>query len=468
MKKSGIIILALISSSLLFGETLKTGDTGTLGIETSTTFSADLNDGSTGLETKAGIEAIFNLFPKEDRGLAPEDSSTPAVRIELIDSSFNWWNKYKTVGGNLEQDDFNSWTSQPLVLTFESLTTDVIWKDYYFRVAGSKPEMVLNSSSLKTIFDDVMDASKNRWYISRKKALYYSDRYNKLNLPLLGDELKRDLVSLDFSDEVTGQLGFGIEKENFNLDTLIGSLGNGVDNNNNAWVFSIDTEINPTDNLEISTDILLGLNLGLDKTITPKAYQNPIAVGLGAKYLVNPESNIKALPFLGFDAVYETDSSEFNWEFGGGLFLYFSDIEKFTSHRSIDMDEVITQGLSISVNYDNNKKSNLVFSCFEDTSKGSLFGNLGGFIEFEATNILEVSNLIWAVATQGEFLIKDKYLPYLRETITPNSGNTLYNTVVGLKATPLKNLTLDIKYEREDTHTTNSNGLISFEFNISL
>lgn len=473
MKKSGIMLLVFLSSALLFTETLETGDTGTLGIETSTTFLADLNDGSSGLETKVGIEAIFNLFPKKDRGVIPENSDTPTVKIELKNSSFTWWNKYKSEGGNFEQDDFNSWTAQPLVINFESLTTDVVWKDYYFRVAGSKSGIKSNSSSLQSIFDDVMDASENRWYINRKKALYYSERYNVLELPILGDSLNRDLVNVDLQDEISGQLGFGAEFESWNIDALVGSLANGKDNDDNSWVFNIDSNIHPLDNIEITTDLLIAINLGLDKAVTPEAYQNPIAFGFGVKYLINPESDIKVLPFIGADSVYEQDSMELNWELGGGVFVYFSNIGTFTSHRSVDRDEVITQGLSFSVNLDNNDESNMIFAFFDDTTTGSLFGNFGGFTQFEMANMLSSNGqeLAWAVAGQLEYLFNGKALPYVREKISPNSGETLYNTVVGLELTPINNLLLDFKYEREDTESSSIEddyGLISIEFNISL
>jgi hypothetical protein len=432
MKKLGIFILFFFLTAIVFAETIETGKKGFIGIETSTTLSTDLNDGSTGLETKAGIEAIFSLFPREDRGIIPENTDSPVVKIEIKDSSFTWWNTYKTTGGNLEQDDFNPWTAQPLVVNFESLTADVLWKNYYFRVAGTKPDMSLNNFSLLSIFDDVMSASKDRWYVFRKTALYANERYNVLQLPVLGDDINRNLLSLGFQDKVSGQLGLGASFSNWNIDALAGSLKNGKDNNNNSWLFSIDTNIQPIEQINISTDILMGFNLGLD-------YNNPVALGLGVKYLVNPLSPIKVMPYIGGDGVFEIDNSSYNWEIGGGLFIYFSEPDYYTNHKNIDHDNVIPQGLSLSFNMNKDNESNAIIAFFNDTTKNSLFGNLGGFAQIEMANLIKSDKFKWGLTAQIEYLILNKYKPYIRETIKPNKGDTLYNSVVGLELSPINN-----------------------------
>lgn len=487
MKKSGILLItALISGVFLFGETLEMGKKGSLGIETSTTFSSDLSNGSTGLETKVGIEAIFDLFPKEDRGIIQEESDGLSVRLNVENASFSWLNTYKTTGGNYEQDDVNSWKAQPLVLSFDSLTSDIVWNNYYLRVAGTKTDMSLNSASITSIFDDVIDTD-NRWYVKKKKALYYADRYNVLELPLLGEEFNRNLVEADIVDQITGQIGLGAEFDSWNANILVGSLATGEDNDDNKWAFSSDANIIPMESLEINAEIFYGINLGFDAEDTPEMYQNPFAAGLKASYMVNPQSDISFKPFIGADYLIELDSMESIWEAGGGLFVYFTKGQKKTAHMDIDIDDVINQGFSLSMNIDNENNSNLIVAYFDDTSENSLLGNFGSFLQLEVADLLSENNEspIWALVGQVEYLVDNKIKPYIRETITPEykdidektgkTGVTLYNTVAGINFNPVKNLTLNLKYERTDSPGSDSEesesdnyGIISLEFNISL
>jgi len=215
-----IVLLLLVPALGLFGQEvpveegslLNAGKTATLGVEASTAFAWDIENKSTGLETKAGMELIFPLFPQADRGLYPDDFNTPAVRVALRNAAFTWWNVYEQRGGNYEQDSFNSWTARPLVLSFDSFSADVVWTNYFFRVASSTTAFQTDKISLYSIFDEVMDAG-DRWYVRRSatRALWTADRYNIQQLPILKSRIARDYIDEDYRSSISGDLAIGAE-----------------------------------------------------------------------------------------------------------------------------------------------------------------------------------------------------------------------------------------------------------------
>ncbi len=490
MKTIILLSYVICLSTLLVGQTEETipsdygnaitiGKTGVLGVETSTTFAADLSDGSTGLETKAGIEAIFDLFPRADRGIMPENMDSPFVRIELKNAAFTWWNTYQTAGSNYEQDDFNTWTAQPLVLSFDSLTTDVVWNEYYLRVAGTKPSMRIDSASLGSIFDEVMDAVKDRWYVTRMTALYYIERYNTLHLPVLQHLIPRDLINIDLQSDLSGQLGIGATFENWHIDLLAGSFYNGVENNSNQWSFKMDASVTLITGFTLSMEALAAINRNLTGN------ENPVAFGVSAEYLVPLSEKVFIKPFTGFDGNIATPRlSSFEWEAGGGVFLYLRGADKKVSYRDIDRDEVIPAGFSIAMNIDYGYRSNIILSYFDNAGEDSTIKNFGGFAQIEAADIFAAAEdyPYIAATVQVECLIGGVFLPYIREQFGPEfvdisgtlkkTGYSRYTSAAGLYITPIKYFSVDLMYERTDRVSVDEvvidPGTISLQLTISM
>ncbi len=142
MKKMLLVVVSVLAMSFAFTEDIVSEDvapekllpvasTGSLGVEAATTFTYDIENKSAGLETKAGIELYLPLFGVEDRGVMQESYDKPGVRFVIENMSFTWLNTYQATGGNYEQDHVNSWVSKPLVLTFDEMNADVVYKNFF-------------------------------------------------------------------------------------------------------------------------------------------------------------------------------------------------------------------------------------------------------------------------------------------------------------------------------------------------
>lgn len=465
--------LATFAAAGLSAETYPVGTTGSLGIDTSTTFAWDANDNSTGLETKAGIELVFDLFPRGDYGVIPENTDDPTVRLIVKNAAFSWWNTYKTTGGNYEQDNFNSWNAQPLILTFDDVVSDIVWKEWFFRVASSETVMNSDKTSLKSIFDDVMDAD-SRMYVGKGKALYYTTRYNTLDLPLLGDLINRNMIGTDMRSSISGSLAAGMEKDKLGFAVKAASYESGEANNENAWVFGADFDASPVENLKVSATGLAAVNY--DKA----GEDNPYAAGVSAEYLVPLSEKIILKPFAGFDFAYEKTTSESTWEAGAGTYLYLRGLDETVSHRSVDRDDVIPVGMSVAMNINNDQQANLIAAWFDSADEKSLIKNFGGFAQLEVSDLLgKADGRQVAVIGQLEYLVGGKVLPYVSERYAPEivssatTGATLFGTSIGCLLTPISNFSVDVRYERTDRKETDGamtldKGLLSVIFNISM
>ncbi len=440
-------------SQVLFQSyTLPLAKNGKLGVEATTEFVWDVNDNSTGLETNVGIELYLPLFDKVDRDIAQETYMEPGVRLVVEDMCFQWLETYFAKGGNYAQDDVNSWASNPLVLTYSDITADVVWKNFYLQVASTKNPMEVSLASLNSIFDDVMDTD-DRWYIKKEYALYYKTRYNKLSLPLLGSQLSRDVVDPDYSDLVSGQIGFGFESSKFTALAKAASLYEGRDNDNNAWLFGLDTNIYPINDVSVKAQFMASVNCEDDLD------SEPLAAGLSADYKIPLVGNIVLKPFVGADLFADRKdfSSTKTWELGGGTYLYFRGEDYLANHKDVDYDEIIPVGLSASANLykegDKSIKSNIIFSAFELADKKALIPNLGYFVELEMLNVGS-HDMHTAVAGQVEYLIAKKVLPYLFVKYYPelsaNGQSFLVNDIINFKAgvymTPVQYFSIDINY----------------------
>jgi hypothetical protein len=452
------------------------GKNGSLGLEAATTFAADLNDGSTGLETRAGIELILDLFPRADRGLRDDKSGDAHVRLELKDAAFTWWNTFQTTGGNYEQDDFNSWAARPLILSFDTLTADVVWNNYFFRIAATDTVMRTNLIALRSIFDDVMDY-QDRFYVAHGQALWTASRYNIQQLPLLRARLNRDLTDSDYRGNYTGILAAGAEFSKFGLTLKAASQANGLNNNENAWLVGADAQVVPVDNLKLEAAGFAAFNY--DKTTVGK---NPVTFGLASEYRLPLNEKLIVLPFAGFDFAWEQTTEEAAWEAGGGAVLYTRGWDTRVSSRVLDYDDVIPIGFSLSADYDHTSRLNVLVSWFDPAGEDSLIPRFGGFLQFELGDLLaqHTPEPDIAVLAQFEYSIKNKAVPYIRGGYRPElnaagtskTGVTFITSAVGCFLTAFNNFSIDIRYERTDrqagSETELDNGTLSASFTISM
>ena len=437
------------------GSTLTTGKTATLGLEASTAFAWDLANNSTGLATKAGIDFVFPLFPTANRGVNPGNFDDPAVRVVLKDASFVWWNTYSATGGNYEQDNFNSWTARPLVLTFDKFYADLVWTNFFFRVASSTTVMRTDQSYLFSIFDDVMDVS-DRWYYRRSatRALWHTERYNIQQFPLLREKIARDHLDDDYRGSISGMLALGAEFDSFNAAIKAASHKNGSENNDNAWLFGADAEILLADHLLISLTGFAGINF--EKSSVGK---NPLSLGASIEYMMEFSERYILTPQIGFDFTMDTVTSESEWEASAG-FVFNTRGYELVSSRILDWDEVIPIGASLSFSLTNDSTLSAMFSWFEPAGKDSMIPNFGGFIQLELANLLSANNTVsaFAVLAQLEYLIVEKFTPYIRGGYIPEfqsgsnsaiTGNYFIKGAVGCYITPVHFFSIDVRYEMD-------------------
>ena len=440
------------------GALLSVGKTASLGLEASTSFAWDITNKSTGLETKAGMDLVLPLFPAADRGLYPDNFDEPAVRIALKNASFTWWNTYSTRGGNYEQDNFNSWQARPLVLTFDTFAADLVWTNYFFRVASSTTVMQTDQSTLFSIFDDVMDAG-DRWYYRRSatRALWHTERYNIQQFPLLKEKIVRDYIDDDYRSSISGILAIGAEFEMLSVMLKAASHKNGIENNDNAWLLGLDAEAVPIENLLISLTGFAGINY--EKNTTLDTGRNPVNFGISAEYQASLSERYILTPKLSFDFAMDSVTNEFIWELSAGVLFYTRGYD-LVSSRILDWDNVIPIGASASVNFTDESSLNAIVSWFEPAGPNSMLPNFGGFLQLELANLLEVndSTSAFAVLAQAEYLIAEKFAPYLRAGYLPEfqsgsstliTGSYIIKMAFGCYLRLMQFFSIDVRYEMD-------------------
>jgi len=495
------MILALCGSYFVFAQTeLNVGKIATLGVEATTTFGWDINNKATGLETKVGMELIFPLFPKGNIGVYPEDTETPAVRLALNNASFGWWNTFYVSGGNYEQDNLNKWQARPLILTFEDFSADLVWKYWFFRVASTTTIMQTNVIALRSIFDDVMDAG-DRFYYKRNQALWRTERYNIQDFPLLKNRVVRDMLDIDYRNDISGILAGGAEFERFGFTLKAASrfpargATEAASNTENAWLVGVDAEVVPVENFKIGLTGFMGINYDKVPASGENNKKNPLNFGIDAEYRIPLSDNIILAPFLGYDFNYDTVTEikddgdivtrETEWEFGAGIMLYTRGYDTRESSRVLDYDNVIPVGASLAMSMNHNSRLDMMLSWFDPAGRDSLIENFGGFIQFELGNMLNVEDdvLDYAVLAQIEYNIKGKVTPYLRGGYGPqfigtgSSANKVKDTAVikaalGFYITPVHFFSIDLRYEMRNVVTTTDiemdNGLFTAAFTIRM
>jgi hypothetical protein len=467
-------ILFLILAPALYGQTdtpdtteagteLTTGKTATLGVEAATAFAWDIDNNTTGLATKVGIELIFPLFGKADRGVFPDNFDEPAVRMALKNASFTWWNTYETKGGNYEQDNFNRWQPRPLVLSFDSFYADVVWTNYFFRLASSTTVMRNDMTSLFSIFDYVMDVDDNRWYYTKRQALWHTERYNIQNLPLLKEKIVRDYIDEDYRGNISGILAAGVEFDKFSAAVKAASYKNGLENTDNAWLFGADFEIIPTEDFRIALSGFAGFNY--QKTSVGR---NPMDFGASVEYRIPLSERYIITPMAGFDFAMDSESGDSEWELGAGILLNTRGYDTLASSRILDWDEVIPVGISASMNMNQDNGFNAMLSWFEPAGPDAMLPNFGGFLQLELANLFQVNNekTALAILAQLEYMLAGKFTPYIRGGYAPEfvkdsnslvTPNYLVKAAFGCFMTPIHFFSVDLRYDM-DTKLLGSGG----------
>jgi len=470
MKKCFLLFLLLVPVFILFGQdipveegaVLTTGKNATLGLEASTAFAWDLDNNTTGLETKVGMDLVFPLFPAADRGIVTENFDDPVVRIVLKNSAFTWWNTYSASGGNYAQDDFNDWNARPLVLTYDDFFADVIWKNYFLRIASSTTVMRTNQVSLFSIFDDVMDVNDRFYYdIGSTRALWHTERYNIQQLPLLKEKIERDMLDVDYRSNISGILAAGVEFDFFSAIVKAASFQNGKENVDNAWLIGLDAEILPFNNFLISLTGFYGFNYekileGLDPD---NLGINPVNFGVSLEYRMPFSDTMILTPKLGFDFSGDTISGDNRWELGAGAVLYTRGYD-LTSSRILDWANVIPVGASLSAGYSSESVFNAMLSWFEPAGRNSLIPYFGGFVQLELANLMEANDSTYAFAFLGqlEYMIAEKFTPYIRGGYIPEfmvddtskiTGSYLVKAALGIYFTPVNFFSMDVRYETD-------------------
>ncbi|MDR0411052.1 MAG: hypothetical protein LBH75_03675 [Treponema sp.] len=474
--------------------------------DTVTTFAADLNDGSTGLTTTAGIGLWFEFTPYENRGITPSRDKL-SVSLKLANSAFYAWRGYDNLNGvdTAISPTLYGQPDQAVSIWFDTFIAELKYQDYWFRVAGIEPEVTLTQASIKSVFDPVMNnrtaADKNSLPLPlfNTGAIHYNGAGGVVSV------IGRDLVHLNRREVViSGTLSGGWINEIVDITAKAGSWKTGADNNNNSWVGGLALALRP--------DLVQTINLSLFgavnyETVTinkndPMANadalkETPVGAGIGYEYRIGTPGRAVIKPYAGIDFIYEIATNKYDYEIGGGLQWFFrgtsARFKRNTSIGGVKLGDVENPaGLIVGVNFDKNGVMNAVASVNEDPHT-SLIPHLGGFFQVEFMNILRkdytapdgktYSDFLWASVAQIEYLVHDRAMPYIFVHYTPASsyvstpvyGKDLVTltTKAGCRFTPINHFSIDAWYERTDMKDATGrwmfdDGLLSVSFGISL
>jgi len=362
--------------------------------------------------------------------------------------------------------------------------------------------MQTNMITLRSIFDDVIDA-ENRFYYKLGQALWPKERYNIQEFPLLKyrndyDRINNDLLDIDYRKNISGILAFGAEYNRLSAVIKAASrfpargATEDFSNVDNAWLFGADLEVVPIDKFKIDITGFSGLNY--DKL--PEG-RNPLNIGFLAKYQFEFNNDVIFTPFLGFDFANDkvrTRNSnqdiitrETQWELGAGLMIYTRGFNTLESSRILDYDTVIPVGASFATNINQDNYMNIMVSWFDPAGRDSIIPYFGGFLQFEVGNLLNADiregfdSLDYAFLVQAEYSINEKVLPFIRTGYGPQfiytdvfKGKVPETAILriagGCYLTMIQFFTLGVMYEMRNVITTEEieidSGLFSIMFTI--
>jgi len=489
-------------------------------IDADTIFSADLNNGTTGLETIVGIGLWFEFSPYADRNITPQ-RDVLSVSLRMANSAFYAWRGYD----NIDEDGYSKPTlwgqnDQAKSVWFDTFIAQLEYNQYWVRIAGIEPEVTISQASIRSVFDPVIrnrtDVAKNRLPM----PLFHSGGlYNGAGgiVSVIG----QDLVHLNRREvEISGNLSAGMKTEIYDLMFKVGSWKTAAQNDANGWVFGTDFIWRPDFTSLISFSFMGAQNYSTvtrrkgnedrdpvnDPMSDPDALkENPIALGLGYEYRINLPGRMVLRPYVGADFIMETNTNEYNYEIGGGLQWFFrgtgAQFKRNARVGGIMLGDVeLPAGLFLGFNVDKNGIVNGIVS-LNEAPQSSLIPRLGGFLNLELMNIggneykapdgKTYNDFLWAVMAQVEYLATDKIMPYVYARYIPgiqniypgfktdpdpepafNKDNITLTTKAGLQLLFIKHFIVDLWYERNDvaldSDWTLDNGLVSVNFRISM
>ncbi|MDR3284615.1 MAG: hypothetical protein LBS97_05510 [Treponema sp.] len=514
--KNRVGALLFVCGALLAAETpigFFGGNNFTIDVET--TFAADLNDGSTGLATSAGIGLWFEFTPYADRNITPRRDAL-SVGVKLANSAFYAWRGYPASGEDLlsggpgYKADLFGRPDQAVSVWFDSFAADLQYNQYWIRVAGIDPEITLSQASIKSVFDPVMtnrtasDKNSLPLPLFNTGSIHYGGTGGVLSV------IGRDLVHLNRREVViAGNLSAGMKNDIVDVAVKAGSWKTGKDNNGNAWAAGFDLTVRPDLAQTIKVSLLGAANYavitaeadGSAVTADPQAdyaalTEKPAGLGLGYEYRLDLPRRMVLKPYAGIDVIWETASNEYDYEIGGGLQWFFrgtsARFKRNTSIGGVKLGDVENPaGLIAGLNVDKAGIVNAVLSVNE-SPQSSLIPGLGGFLQAEFMNVAgkaytgpdgaDHRDFLWACIAQAEYLVSGKVMPYVFARYVPASNyadTPVYardfvtlTSKLGVKVTPVPHFSIDLWYERTDLQENNTwttdKGLISTAFGISL
>jgi len=465
MYKALILIICVLVSHKIHAEIpLPFFGNNNFDITTDTTFSADMNNGATGLKTSIGFGLWFEFVPYQDRNITPQRDIL-SVSLKLANSAVYAWRGYNVFyeeGGsnnNFGEDSNGNYVSKPNDVSVDQATS--IWFDtfiaqleynqFWFRIAGLEPEVTISQASIKSVFDPLINnrtaIDKNEMYLPLFST---GGHYNPFNVGVTS-VIHRDLVHLDRREvEIAGNMSAGMKTEIFDLTLKAGAWKAASANKKNAWIAGADFSMRPDLTNTINFSFLSSVNYGtvtiLNKTDdsalddpapNPRALaENPMAFGLGYEYRINLPKRMALKPYAGFDFIYETKSGEYDFEAGGGLQWFFrgtgAQFKRNTKIGGVTLGDVeIPAALIMGMNVDKSGIVNAIIS-FNENPRTSPLPGFGGFFDIEFMNIAgkkftslhydsasstfsvkDYNDFLCAAVIQLEYLLHDKVMPYV-------------------------------------------------------
>jgi len=498
-------------------------------ITTETTFSADMNNGSTGLVSEIGVGLWFEFIPYQDRNITPQRDIF-SVSLKLANSAIYAWRGYdfqfmgEDSSGKYVPKPDDVPVDQATSIWFDTFIAQMEYNQFWVRIAGIEPEVTISQASIKSVFDPLINnrtaIDKNRMYLPLFST---GGHYNPYNVGVTS-VISPDLVHLNRREvEIAGNLSAGIKAELFDLTVKLGSWKTASDNDKNSWIVGTDFSVRPDLTNTISLSFLTAWNYDTvtirnktddsvlnDPGPDPNALkENPLAFGLGYEYRINLPKRMVIKPYVGVDFIYESNTGEYDWEIGGGLQWFFRGTgTQFKRNTKIGGDRLgdveIPAALIIGMNIDKSGIVNAIIS-FNEDPRISPIPKFGGFFNIELMNITgkeytsvyydsatstfspkNYNDFLWAAVIQLEYMLYDNIMPYIFFRYMPaimpadrryespvfDKDYMTITSKLGFRFTPIKYFAFELWYERTDFSDKGEwktdKGLLSTMFGISL
>ena len=167
MKRYASLLLVLISSALMFADVAVPFFGGNnMGMDFNTTFAADLNDGSTGLETNLGCDLWFEFTPYKDMGLNPRRDRLSAA-LKMSNTAIYAWRGYNFNNSGSSNINDIGVRDQAKSIWFNTLIAELQYGEWWLRAAGIDPQITMSQASIRSMLDNNMSnrtGDKNQYF----------------------------------------------------------------------------------------------------------------------------------------------------------------------------------------------------------------------------------------------------------------------------------------------------------------